>query len=202
MKPWHAAIEDAWALFTGTRRTFSGYGGWEKDSKKDEEHPLAPYNITEQSCYRVYEGFLPVSRAAVKGRLVGGCMDCLNNLAGTRFDRVADFCKRYRSDGILWFLESCDLNVYDIRRSLWHMKQAGWFEGASGFLIGRPGCFGQELMGLDQYRAVVDLLGSFGVPIIMDLDFGHLPPAVPLLSGSLASVEADADSWKIHFDYQ
>ena len=35
-------------------------------------------------------------------------------------------------------------------------------------------------MGLDQYRAVTDLLAEYGVPVIMDADFGHLPPAMPL----------------------
>ncbi|MBP5489500.1 MAG: LD-carboxypeptidase, partial [Lachnospiraceae bacterium] len=48
-----------------------------------------------------------------------------------------------------------------------------------------------EMMGLDQYRAVTDVLGGFGVPIVMDADIGHLPPAMPLLMGSYASVTAD-----------
>ena len=65
-------------------------------------------------------------------------MDCLVNLTGTSFDKVAEFQKKYRDDGILWFLESCDLNVMSIRRAMWHMKQAGWFENTKGFLIGRP----------------------------------------------------------------
>jgi muramoyltetrapeptide carboxypeptidase LdcA involved in peptidoglycan recycling len=129
-------------------------------------------------------------------------MDCLNNLVGTRFDRVSDFNARYGKDGVLWFLEACELNVFDLRRVLWHMKQAGWFDFATGFLIGRPGCFGQEVMGLDQYNAVVDILGSFGVPIIMDLDLGHLPPTVPLLSGGFARVEAEKDQWHIHYDWE
>ena len=68
------------------------------------------------------------------------------------------------------------------------MKNAGWFEHVKGFLIGRPLCHGQELMGLDQYHAVCDLLAKYKVPIIMDLDIGHLPPMMPLICGSLADV--------------
>jgi muramoyltetrapeptide carboxypeptidase LdcA involved in peptidoglycan recycling len=200
MEPWHPALLDAWALLSGSKYDFSGYDGWEKDSKKDEEHPLAAYHITEACRYVIYDGIRSVSEAKVTGRLLGGCLDCLNNLVGTRFDRVADFNARYGKEGVLWFLESCDLNVFDIRRALWHMKQAGWFDCAKGFLIGRPGCFGQKLMGLDQYRAVVDVLGALGVPIIMDLDFGHLPPAVPLLSGSIAQVQVTENQWHIHYD--
>lgn len=200
MEPWHPSVHDAWSLLCGRKRAFAGYEGWEKASSKDEEHPLAPYNITEQCSYVIYKGMQRTAQAGVSGRLTGGCMDCLNNLVGTRFDAVADYNARYGKEGILWFLESCDLNVFDIRRALWHMKQAGWFECASGFLIGRPGCFGQEMMGLDQYRAVVDILGPLGVPVIMDLDFGHLPPQLPLISGSTALVRAGETDWNIHFD--
>ena len=57
-----------------------------------------------------------------------------------------------------------------------------------GFLIGRPLCYGQELMGLDQYHAVTDLLSEYRVPIVMDVDIGHLPPQMPLICGSMADV--------------
>ena len=113
-------------------------------------------------------------------------MDCLVNLTGTLFDKVAEFQKKYRDDGILWFLESCDLNVMSIRRAMWHMKQAGWFENTKGFLIGRPLQFGQEMMGLDQYEAVMGIVGEYHVPVIMDVSIGHLPPSMPVICGSLA----------------
>ena len=69
------------------------------------------------------------------------------------------------------------------------MIHAGWFQCTKGFLIGRPYCFGQELMGLDQYHAVWDLLRSFRVPVVMDVDLGHLPPMMPLISGAYATVD-------------
>jgi muramoyltetrapeptide carboxypeptidase LdcA involved in peptidoglycan recycling len=68
----------------------------------------------------------------LEGRLVGGCMDCLVNLLGTRFDRVQDFNERYKEEGIIWFMESCDLNVMAIRRAIWQMKNAGWFSYVKG----------------------------------------------------------------------
>lgn len=52
---------------------------------------------------------------------------------------------------------------------------------------------GQELMGLDQYHAVCDLLEEFEVPVIMDLDIGHLPPMMPLICGSYARVRVDGN---------
>ena len=43
-------------------------------------------------------------------------------------------------------------------------------------------------MGLDQYSAVWEPLKEYGVPVIMDVDLGHLPPQMPLICGSLADV--------------
>ena len=119
-----------------------------------------------------------------QGRLLGGCMDCLVNLLGTRFDRTREFVERYKEDGILWFLEACDLNVFAIRRAMWQMEEAGWFRYAKGFLIGRP-LNGAPMMGLDVYQAVLETAGRKNVPVIMDVDLGHLPPMMPLVTGSI-----------------
>ena len=79
------------------------------------------------------------------------------------------------------------------------MEHAGWFEHIRGVLIGRPYCFGEESMGLDQYHAVVDLLTKYHVPIIMDMDFGHLPPAMPMICGAYAKVQAKGNDVKIEY---
>ena len=185
MEPWHPSLEDAHRLLTGEKWKVESYDKWEKESRKDENHPLEPYHVTEENRVLAF----PQRDAAFSGRLLGGCMDCLVNLTGTRFDRVEAFCRTYRQEGILWFLESCELNVFAIRRALWQMKQAGWFQYAKGFLIGRPGVHGQQMMGLDQYRAVTEVLEELSVPVILDADIGHLPPMMPLVSGALARAE-------------
>lgn len=64
------------------------------------------------------------------------------------------------------------------------MKNAGWFKYLKGFLFGRPMLYGQEAFGIDQYRAVTDLLEEYNVPIIMDLDIGHLSPMMPIITGA------------------
>ncbi len=196
MEPWHPAISDALKVLTGEIDTVHGYELWEKESLKDEEHPLAPYNVTEKRVIRCFYGQKD-NAVHFTGRLLGGCLDCLVNLLGTRFDRTAEFVERYKKDGILWFLESCDLNVFGIRRALWQMEEAGWFEHVKGFLIGRPACFGQEIMGLDAYRAVLEVAGRRNVPVIMDVDLGHLPPMMPIMVGCLGDVRVQGNEIEI-----
>lgn len=201
MEPWHQSIQDAYDVLRGTKKEVQGYELWEKESKKDEEHPLEPYHVTEKKELCMFMEGERITEAHVGGRLLGGCMDCLVNLLGTKFDRVDEFAKRYKEDGILWFLESCDLNVMSIRRAVWQMKNAGWFAHVKGFLIGRPLVFGQEMMGLDQYHAVIDLLKEYHVPIIMDIDIGHLPPMLPIVCGSMAEVAVKENVFHISYDY-
>lgn len=200
MEHWHPAIEDAFEVLTGEKLCVHGYDTWEKESGKDEEHPLTPYQVTEPVIRRCFvEGqLLPEGEEVqLNGRLLGGCMDCLANLVGTRFDNVSDFAECYKKDGIIWFLEACDLNVFSIRRALWQFEQAGWFSHVKGFLIGRPLCFGQEMMGLNQYSAVLGILKKYHVPVIMDVDLGHLPPMMPLITGSVANISASAKKMQV-----
>ena len=128
-------------------------------------------------------------------------MDCLVNLLGTRFDGTKQFIEKYRQDGIVWFLESCDLNVFGIRRAMWEMEQAGWFQYVKGFLIGRP-ANGEPIMNLDAFHAVLDIVGSRGVPVVMDVDLGHRPPMMPLVTGSLAEVKVRGNDLEIRMEYR
>lgn len=225
MEPLHPSLKDAMQLLRGEKLIMQGYDKWERESLKDEERPYEPYNLTETSVIKYY---LPGGRTNVEsmqnmteaedrlsaeqeaaavggnadicftGRLLGGCMDCLVNFLGTRYDKVTEFTARYKEDGIIWFLEACDLNLMGIRRAMWQMEHAGWFQYCKGFLIGRPRLgMGVEEFGIDSYQAVCEMLYSYQVPVLMDLDIGHCPPAVPLVCGSMAKVVSDGRTYRV-----
>lgn len=201
MEPWHSSIQDAFDVLTGKKQTVTGYGLWEKDKIKDEEHPLLPYNLTEPLQIKTYIGMEQVEREVnIQGRLLGGCMDCLVTFLGTKFDKTVEFVEKYKDDGILWMLESCDLNVFSIRRAMWQMEQAGWFQHVKGFLIGRP-LNGEPMMNLDAYDAVLSAAGKLNVPVIMDIDLGHIPPQMPLVIGSMAKVTVNGNDITVAMEY-
>lgn len=227
MEPLHPSLNDAMQLLRGEKLIMQGYDKWERESLKDEERPYEPYNLTETSVIKYYlpdgrtnvesmrgmteaKGRLSTGQkttvAAVGentdisfiGRLLGGCMDCLVNFLGTRYDKVTEFTERYKEDGIIWFLEACDLNLMGIRRAMWQMEHAGWFQYCKGFLIGRPRLgMGVEEFGIDSYQAVCEMLYSYHVPVLMDLDIGHFPPAMPLVCGSMAKVASDGKTYRV-----
>ena len=205
MEPWHEAIEDACLLLRGEKLEMEGYRLYETQPDKDEAHPLEPYACTtrrEIVAFDPERGILPKdddTELTYSGRLIGGCMDILSILCGTRYDRAADFAERYRDDGLIWFFEAYDLTVFGIRRAIWQLQNAGWFQHVKGFLIGRPVAGQENQMNLDHIRAVTDLLAEYRVPILLDVDIGHLPPMIPLISGSLAEVRyrPSADSFRL-----
>jgi muramoyltetrapeptide carboxypeptidase LdcA involved in peptidoglycan recycling len=42
-----------------------------------------------------------------------------------------------------------------------------------------------------QRAAVVDALGGLGVPVVLDVECGHVPPRMPLVNGAVARVGVD-----------
>jgi len=211
--PWHRSVRDLYQVLYGSScmaaddgiKTFqfTGYEQWEKESLRSEENPLAAMNDTEPSvikCFigdKAWKGSFAKEGFSFTGRLIGGCMDCLVNLTGTRFDKVEDFLEKYKEDGFIWFLESCDLNVFAIRRAMWQMENAGWFQHVKGFIIGRPLVMGQELMGLNQYDAVTGIVGKYHVPIVMDIDIGHLSPSMPMICGSMGTIRVEDGKYSV-----
>lgn len=183
LDPLPAPSRDALDMLRG-KREFRGYPTWELTSLVTPENPLAPLNLTERKV------ITPIGYSGpMEGILLGGCLDCLVTLCGTRFDRVREYTEKH--GGIIWFLEACDLHPVAIRRALFQLRQAGWFDTAVGFLFGRPLCYDNEYARVNRFQAVQGALGDLGLPILMDIDLGHLPPALPIKCGAEATLSLE-----------
>lgn len=158
---------------------------YQKEWLEVTENKFPPYDLTE----KVYWEILG-SKETVKfnGRLIGGNLDVISKLIGTNFDHVDDFVETYKDDGILWYFESCEMNSTDLYRTLWQMKMNGWFKYCKGILMGRAD--GYEDIGdfliEDAYEKAFD---SLQVPVVYNIDLGHLPPQLVLINGAFAEVE-------------
>lgn len=122
-----------------------------------------------------------------EGRLIGGCVEMLINLAGTPYLDVTPLA----GDGLMVYLEACEDDAYAICRNLHGMRLAGLFDHAAAILVGRTRA--PDMRTLTQHEAVLDALGGLGVPIIADVECGHVPPYLPLVNGARARVTYDGD---------
>ncbi|MBC7639000.1 MAG: LD-carboxypeptidase [Rhodoferax sp.] len=131
----------------------------------------------------------------VSGRLVGGCIEVVSALAATRFGDVAAFGREYADDGLIVFLEAAEDDSYAIARHLHSLRLAGWFDDATAIVVGRTAAPGHD--DLSQHEAVRDALGMLDIPIVLDVECGHVQPFLPLVTGSLARLVIDGDRHEI-----
>ena len=102
----------------------------------------------------------------ISGRLVGGCLDVLAFLIGTKYDGTEQFIEKYKDDGIVWVLESFNMEDVVLITHLWQMKEKGYFKNATGFVFGRPLMYNTWIE--QPYKdAVMSVLGDLNVPIIL-----------------------------------
>ena len=184
---------DALKMLHGST-TFEGYPKFELEEKKEDR----PFNLINFDSDKIITPFL--YKEPFKGILLGGCLDILVNLCGTKYDHTKEYIEKHKKDGIIFYFEACDLNPLSFRRALIQLKNAGWFDNVKGFLIGRSYHYGEELFGITAESAVVDILGDFNVPILINIDLGHLKPSLPMRNGALATISYEESNIKIKYE--
>lgn len=123
------------------------------------------------------------------GRLLGGCLEILAMLPGTPFGDVPGFVREHAPEGLLFYVEVAEANAPTAARMLHHLRLAGWLDAANAVLVGRPA--GPSAEGFGQVDALRHALGDLGVPVVYDVDLGHVPPQLALVNGALATVELE-----------
>jgi len=184
MKKWHGSLNDNFSLLTGQNFSFKSMEKYQTKRYKNPKKILSGFNLTKNVKWTNVAGNKKVS---FTGRMIGGCLDILVTILGTKFDKTKEFIEKYASDGIIWYLETCDLTVPETIRALWQLKNADWFKYVKGFVFGRP-LISKTFCDLTNRKAVVSQLSDLNVPIIMNADIGHLPPTMPVLNGAIATV--------------
>lgn len=163
-----------------------------------EEGNYNGYNLTEKVEYKLICS--KDKSFCVNGRIIGGCVDVLTQLLGTKFDNTKEFCSQF-NEGMIWYLDNCELTFIELYRRLFQMKNAGWFDNANCILVGRT--FVKDVVyGFDIEVALKKALGDLKVPIIYDVDVGHVPPQLVMINGSYGSFEYSSGKAKLIQDFK
>jgi muramoyltetrapeptide carboxypeptidase LdcA involved in peptidoglycan recycling len=101
------------------------------------------------------------------------------------------FGRAHRDEGLLVYLEVAEADALTVARMLHHLVLAGWFEDANAVLLGRSA--GPDAEGYTQHEAVLDTVGRLGIPVVLDMDIGHVPPQGVLVNGALATVTVEGE---------
>jgi muramoyltetrapeptide carboxypeptidase len=148
------------------------------------EPALTRLTLDAEGRWEVLNDTAPVQ---VSGRLVGGCIETLGPLAGSRYVDGAAFAAEHGSDGLLVYVEAAQSDATDIARHLHGMRLSGFFDGARAVLVGRSAA--PDAAGYTQRQAVLDALGPLEVPLVAGVECGHVAPFMPVVNGSWGTVE-------------
>ncbi len=180
MNTWHKSIADNMSILEGKLKEQKSFDMYQ-NSFDDNSNGFNFTDKVQLKCSR------NTNEEIFKGRLIGGCLDVLMDIAGTKYEDAAGFVKRYADDGIIWYIESFDAVGERIIINLWKLKELGWFENVKGFIFGRP-CFYKSFSDLSYMDAVMTVLGELNVPVIFDADIGHREPQWTMINGAKAQM--------------
>ncbi len=138
-------------------------------------------------------------RLNVRGRCIGGCIDVLKDLIGTRFDFTSSFLCRYGEDGLIWYFDNFALSSAVLYRTLLQMRYAGWItpETTRAVLVGRT-LFENEEAGMSYDDAI--RMAFPDIPVLWEMDIGHTLPHFSMINGAMLDVAWDGTKAELSFD--
>lgn len=182
MDIWHRSVQENLDILEGKRTIQNGFEKYQDSMPEKRITGLEGYNEDRKVLWRCSNN----RRTEIRGRMIGGCLDVLMLILGTKYDYMEQFISKYGADGIVWYLESFDISAENLMMNLWKMRECGWFKGTKGFVFGRPLFFNDEFAGYEE--AVMYGIGSLDVPVIFDADIGHRGPRMTIINGAEAKI--------------
>jgi muramoyltetrapeptide carboxypeptidase LdcA involved in peptidoglycan recycling len=200
MRNWHSSLMDNLQILEGKdilQESYPKFQDGYKERITGYEEFVLEKDVEWVNLYPT--GWDTDKELTISGRAIGGCLDVILSLIGTRFDKTREYIKRYQQDKILWFLESFDLGSEALTRALWQLKEAGWFEHAAGFVFGRPAMYHTDT-DTTYEEAVRSVLDELNLPIILEADIGHKPPQFTMMNGAIANIYSFHGKGSIKFE--
>lgn len=190
-EPLDSMTQKIWEVLTSDRETVvtqQSSSFYQEQENDWQENPKAGLNLTAATQWKRLDGkSTPID---FKGRLIGGCLETISRLAGTKFANLLQFYQQHADDGIILYFESSELKACELSRTLLSLKMHGWFDHISGLLIGRN--MATEITDstqLNSFDALYSVLSYLDIPVLYDVDIGHVPPQLSLVNGAIAQVK-------------
>ncbi len=189
-------ITDNLQIITGNVIKQKNYEMYE-NNRAEQITGLEPYNFTDKVIWKN----LNREKVNVKGRIIGGNLDVILELSGTKYDGTLDFIERYKNDGIIWYFDNCDLSKEDIIRAMWRLNEFGYFKNTKAIIFGRNGNDKESYLDYTMETALKDsVISKLDVPIIYDTDISHKGPCLTIINGAIATVISENGGGSIAFE--
>lgn len=194
MEKWHKSLENNIKILEGNlikQESFEKY----ESSRKEKIIGNEGYYLDKYVEWENLNG----DDIHINGRMIGGCLDILAELFGTRFDKTKEYINKYKNDGIVWYFENCEMTSENIIRTLWKFKDNEWFNYTSGIIFGRS-AMERSFYDLSFKDAVSRMLLDLNIPIIINADIGHVSPRMTVINGALCDIISKDGKGQIIFE--
>ena len=159
-------VKDTYELLCGKKFSFKSYDYYEDEFEE----------FNKEVKY--------IGSVDIKGMLIGGCLEVLKNLCGTKYDNVCDFSKSNKD--LIYYFDACEFSPLQVYQTLWQLKNAGWFNNVIGFVFGRTK---NNMDYLSYESAIYRALGDITKNIVINADLGHIHPIVPFINGRICHIK-------------
>ena len=112
------------------------------------------------------------------GTLIGGCIESLKDVIGTRFDKTNSFLEKYKDT--IWYFDVFSMQPEDLYRTLIQFKMAGWFRYTKAIIIGKVR-FPSSFLNLSYEEMIKKALPN--MKVIYNFDVGHVKPSMTMING-------------------
>ena len=174
----HESLIDKSNILEGKNNIQESFSKYEGKNVKEKIR----YNLNKKVKYK---SLYADQKTIIKGRMLGGCIEAISEVIGTRYDYVEDFINNF-SEGILWYIDIFDSNPISLYRLLWQMKENNWFKNTTGVIIGRTRAK-KKIGDFSYLDALHKIFDNLNIPVIYDIDLGHVMPSFSIINGSLGT---------------
>lgn len=115
-----------------------------------------------------------------KGILIGGCIEVLKDLIGTKYDKTNEFIDKYGNEGIIWYFDVFSMTAEGLYNTLLQFKYAGWFRNTKAILIGKVR-FPNSFVDMTYEELIAKALPD--VKVVYEFDIGHVKPSFTMING-------------------
>lgn len=195
-EPYTRDITDNLQIITGNIIEQDNYDMYENE-RGESVTGLEPYNFTDKVIWKN----LNRDKVEVTGRIIGGNLDVILELSGTKYDGTKEFIQRYKYDGIIWYFDICELSKEDLIRAMWKLNEFEYFEYTKAVVFGRMGNDKESYLGYTMETALKDsVIAKMNIPIVYDADVSHKGPCMTIINGAIATVFSENGKGKIKFE--
>ena len=193
-RPLHEFQENALSVLSGGMPVQHSYDFWASEGF-DEETGEYEIDAPVEWTLLVPSGrggrqLTEASQLDVTGRLIGGCIDVIDDVIGTPYEDLCGFADRYGGDGLIWFFDNFALDPLELMYAMLKMKLMGLFDNARAVVFGRTFLPG-EATDIEYLELLERVFAETDVPVIWNADIGHTKPSMTLINGAMAHLSFD-----------